>query len=180
MTVCPRCSWPSVVRFETSGRTPAARVSSDRLPAYCQNCGLIMVDGEPIQLPEVLERAARELAATQDDAVTKVRKRVEDDPDRLGGYLRNLYRTAYMDGFFRALGFARFQQKEGRLRRLRELWRRRMARDADSIGLRPEHVLVAFPRDLYTELGELLELGAPPGETNASDSENKDPPRQTS
>lgn len=169
---CPRCGSDRIAHFETSGRSPAARVPASQLPACCQDCGLVMVDGKPIELPEVLERAARDLAATQDVAVAAAQEGLGQSPDRLGAYLQNLYRTAYLDGFFRALGFARIQERGGRLKRLRELWRRRMARDADGADLHPETVLIAFPRDLYTELGELLELGAPPGGTDASDSEN--------
>ena len=179
-TVCPRCEGGRMVTFGTKGDSPAAQVPPQQLPTACADCGLVVVDGKAVQLPEQVEKATQELADTMAEAVEKAREGLEADTDRLEQYLRNLYRTAYLDGFFRALGYSRYQQRPGRLKRLRELWRRRMARDADSIGLRPEHVLVAFPRDLYTEIGELLELGAPPGEADAAHSTYESPAQKQS
>jgi hypothetical protein len=112
--------------------TPPASIKgvcASLLPTACRRCGQICLEGTPLALPEALERsvaAIAEEAARQGqlacaELVTHPNSRVEK-------YFDHVYRTGFVHGFLRALAWFTHQVKEGRLKRLRRLWREAVRR----------------------------------------------------
>jgi hypothetical protein len=171
--ICPRCSSEDLFQFEVSP-TPAPPAAED-LPLVCRTCGAIMVAGEPVDLPEVLAKPIRELAENAKGWGKKAREELEElgkaDPNaRIEAYMGNFYRAAYMDGFFRALIFFRHHAREGRLRRIRELW----AQGGVEYQPRDETIFI-LPTAAYTEIDQLVNLSVVPGESNAKSHAHKRP-----
>lgn len=175
---CVKCGSEWLFQFVVS-QTPSPPAAED-LPLVCQACGVIMISGKVIDLPEVLARPIRELAEQAKGWGKKAREDLEEmaraDPDaRVEGYMANYYKTAYHEGFFRALMFFQHIAKEGRLRRLRALWRGGIV--ASQLGEdhpdRPERKGVLMNVEAYTEFEQLLNPSAVPGESDAPSSAYK-------
>lgn len=165
---CSRCGSDRLYQFEASKRARARPVAA-QLPLVCRNCGLITVDGVPVNLPEKLEEQAKEMAEQAELSAKQAREELEKDPDQMiETYMANHYRSAYMDGFFRALAFFSHEGKEGRIRRLRTLWKSGFpVEDIELCGM-------MMAPDAYTEFEQLLYLGvkmeAPSGESASNQS----------
>ncbi|MBW1832883.1 MAG: hypothetical protein JRJ10_14515 [Deltaproteobacteria bacterium] len=141
---------------------------------------MITIGGEAVTLPPELEQQAVTLAEAASVEAGAAVAELEDDPgltekERLEGYMSNFYSKAYLDGFFRALSFARHQGKEGRIRRLRDLWS--AARVDNPHG--SSDVVVRIDGDAYTEFDQLLNLSVT-GSDDAQSSANQCPPVQKS
>ena len=169
---CGRCGSDRLYQFEAS---PTVRVEASPLPLVCRGCGVITIDGEAIQLPQALECQAMEVAEAAAHAGEQAREQLEEeDPTatRIEKYFENVYRKGYLDGFFRCLAFFRHNSKEGRLRRMRELWDAGSpccSTSVDSIDRQGK----LLAEGAYTEFEQLLHLSAVPGETDASSSAHK-------
>jgi hypothetical protein len=173
---CLRCGSEDLFQFEV-GQAPSPPKAAD-LPCVCRGCNAIMVSGEVVDLPEVLAKPILDLAEGSKAYGAKAREELEElakaDPEaRVEGYMSNFYRAAYMDGFFRALMFFRHNSREGRLIRLRELWKK------VTMSGRAEGRIVCFEMDRvsYNEFEQLLHLSAIPGESNAKSHSHKHPSR---
>lgn len=167
---CSRCGSERLYQFEAS---PSVRVQPPTLPLVCRSCGLITIGGEPVRLPEALETQARDMAEAAATTGKETAEAIADDPNvRVEKYFENVYRKAYLDGFFRALAFYNHVAKEGRLVRMRELWR---AARVD-IPRGSSDVVVHIDADLYTEFEQLLHLGAAPEIINATSPSHARPP----
>jgi hypothetical protein len=150
---CGRCGSPNLFQFESS----KGAVAPAMLPLVCRGCGQITVNGEPLVFPAELEKQAQDMAAAAAAVGKETADQVLVDPDqRIEVYFTNVYRRAYLDGFFRALLFWRHHGKEGRLRRVRDLWRQLapLAHVAES-----STIALNIPKAAYDELRQLLELG---------------------
>ena len=172
---CPRCQSTRIYQFEAA---PAAqeRPTPSELPAVCRDCGQITIGGKPARFPENLEKATLSLAEAEAKAAETAGEELEE-VDRVEVYMKNFYRAAYLDGFFRALAFFRHNAKEGRLVRLRKLWEEGMGTG----GSTETHGMVdgkLWPREGYTEFEQLLYLNAVPGESDAKSHSNKHPSKQ--
>lgn len=168
MTSCSRCGGARLYQFQPSGPVKEAR-----LPLVCRTCGLITVDGTPVNLPAELEQQAVSLADAASKSAEEAAAELEQQPAlteeaRLRQYMDRFYSKAYLDGFFRALAFFRHHAKEGRVRRLRELWRGARV----DIPRGSSDVMVRMDGDLYTEFEQLLHLSAKgPGDVTSSSHE---------
>lgn len=176
---CPRCGSERLFQFE-SARAPLPRPGASELPLVCRDCGLITIGGNPIDLPAKIEKAARDLAGSMDAAGRDARLELEATPEkRIEGYMAKFYQAAYLDGFFRALAFFRHNAKEGRIVRMRELWKkigetpewRKRGR-----GVGPGEVILIADESAYTEFVQLLHLNAAPETSNATRSANEKAP----
>lgn len=173
--ICPKCGSDATFQFEV-GQTPSPPATED-LPLVCRQCGAIAVAGEVVDLPEVLAKPIRELADGARAWGKKAREELEElakaDPDtRIEAYMANFYRAAYMDGFWRALAFFRHNAKDGRLKRLRELWS-----EGSPWPVPPRLVSgMMWSDEAYTEFDQLLNLSVVPGESNAKSHAHKRPP----
>src|ERR1051326_3126567 len=104
-----------------------SRVKVEALPAICTQCHVLYIEGRPVlSLAQQLEREGKGVAlydrarlagqTARQDLEAETGKRIED-------YFARVYLKAYLDGFFRAVGFYKILVKEGRLTRLRRLWK---------------------------------------------------------
>jgi hypothetical protein len=168
---CARCGSDRLYQFQPSGPLKEAK-----LPCVCRACGQITVGGEVVHFPDELEQQTVTLAEAASRSAEQAASELEQEPalterERLEGYMANFYSKAYLDGFFRAGGFFRHEQKEGRLRRLRELWyQARLDSSRGSSG-----VVVRMDGDAYTEFVQLLHLSVA-GKKHAPSSSNESPP----
>lgn len=128
-------------------------VRTPLLPTACRRCGQICIEGTPLALPEALERnvagiaeeAARQGQLARAELVTNPNVRVEK-------YFDHVYRTGFVHGFVRALAWFTHQVKEGRLKRLRRLWR-----DAERIE-ETGSVDVRMSAAAFAEFDHLMEM----------------------
>lgn len=174
---CSKCGSENTFQFEASP-PPRKLPGPAELPLVCRDCGQIVIDGKPVDLPEVLAKPIRELAENARAWGKKSREELEQlataDPEyRIEAYMAKFYKAAYLDGFFRALAFFQHNVKEGRLVRMRKLW--------PKIGDPPEHVNkergeVVLVADLaaYNEFEQLLLLNAVPETSDATRHSNKE------
>lgn len=159
---CSRCDSARLFQFEASkGAVPVAA-----LPLVCRDCGLITVGGQAISFPPEFEQQAKDLAEAAAEVGKEETEALLAAPDqRIEGFVANVYRRGYLDGFWRSLLFWRHNGKEGRLRRVRELWNQHapLAQVAGSLRL-----AIDLPKAAYDELRQLLELGEHHGPRSAN------------
>jgi hypothetical protein len=164
---CERCGSERLFQFEAS---PSVKVAAAPLPLVCRQCGQITIGGQVVPLPEAMEKQAMEMAEAAELAGKDTREELEQDKDlRIEKYFENVYRRAYLDGFFRCLAFYQHQAKEGRLVRLRELWE--AGDDCWRVESHPGKGRLMSP-EAYTEFEQLLTLSAIPEKPNAKDPAN--------
>ena len=164
---CSRCSSEDLYQFEAS---PKVKVTAAPLPLVCRGCGLISIGGEPVNLPEELERQALSLAEAATVAGRKTREELEQDKDvRIEKYFESVYRQAYLDGFFRSVSFYQHFAKEGRLGRVRLLWEKF---DIKYDKGRRVVSLKASAR-VYDEVDSLLNFGHDPEKLHAESPSHK-------
>lgn len=165
---CKRCGSRRLYQFKPARKDAGGGGS---FPLVCRSCGGIHVRGELIDLGAAgssIESQAKSLAEASDEAGKKAVEDLEADPGQMiSDYFARVYQLAYLDGFMRAYAFFRHEGKEGRIRRIRTLWR-----DSASTSLGPseeglEHCFIG--RKAYDEIDQLLLLG----DTDAQGDKNK-------
>ena len=170
---CDRCGSKNSYQFEA---TPSerSRPGPDELPLVCRDCGLITIGGTAVNLPEKLEQAARGMANAEVEEVAIATEEVNEITEAVWveRYMGKFFKTAYLEGFFRAIAFFRHNVKEGRLLRLRELWEKseltgsKASRDENGYGTY-DRVCIEMPEAAYTEFATLLSLTSVPGDIDA-------------
>lgn len=94
------------------------------LPVVCRRCGRITIDGKELELPIGFKSKMAGAAEEAAKHASRVRHELTEDPNgRIESYFSRVYQAGYMHGFFLALAYFKHQQKEGRLVRLRALWK---------------------------------------------------------
>jgi hypothetical protein len=156
--ICPECS-EALYFFEPQPSLKSV-VSAD-LPAACRGCHGIFLHGVRLQLPAAFEQKAVSLAVQADTAARSTRAEMDKDPElKVASYMTELYKGAYMTGFFRAMAYFQHQAKEGRLIRLSRLWRA-FVKVQPRINLRGEvenYYSVRLSHAEYTEFDKLLQV----------------------
>jgi hypothetical protein len=127
-------------------------VSPPLLPTACRRCGEICIDGTPLRLDEGFERR---VAAVDEQAALQGRlaceELVAEANERIANAFAGAYRTGYVSGLIRALEWLKHEMKEGRLKRLRRLWR-----DAERVES-DKAVDVRLSPAAFTEFDRLIE-----------------------
>lgn len=171
---CSRCGSDRLYQFE---KAPSVQVDVKDLPVVCRSCGLITVEGKAVPLPESFGKEAMDMADAAEAAGKEIREHLEEqDPKslRIERYFKRFYEKAFLDGFFRCLAFYRHESKEGRLRRMREIWDDAAAKEGRKCiyptGSPLEEAtyrgLMMTP-EAYTEFEQLLHLSVAPEKPNA-------------
>jgi len=175
---CPRCGSDRRFAFEANREGSRGTVAAG-LPVVCRACGQITVNDQPVSFPVEFEQQAKGLAEAADAAGQEALHALQVDPNiAIPAYFARVYRKAYLDGFFRAMGYALHHAKEGRLRRLRELW--------EAVGVSPgrnpmlpdgqrERMLVDMSQPAYDEFVALLRFGVTPAEQDVARPTNESP-----
>jgi len=157
---CLKCGGP-LFQFEAPASVPG--IEKSELPTACRRCGEIAIGGKPIPFPESFQGQVADIAEAASKEAASARAAIVSDPNiRVERYFANVYRSGFMHGFFRALGYFQHHGKEGRLKRLREIWNVATHADADDSG-----VMISMPATMYSEFKQLLELSVVPRETHA-------------
>lgn len=138
---------------------PAIRgVRAVLLPTACRRCGQICIEGTPLALPAALERSVAGIADEAARQGQRARRELVSDPNaRVEKYFDHVYRTGFVHGFVRALAWCSHEMKEGRLRRLRRLWR-----DAERSEC-AEAVEIRMSAAAAAEIDRLMEMDVVPG-----------------
>lgn len=179
---CERCKSSRVFVFTAD---KAARAKPEDLPVVCRDCGLIMIGGVATSFPPDFEAQAKSMAEAAAAAGEEAVAELADPNQPVKTYFQRVYRTAYLDGFWRALLFARHEAKEGRVRRLRELWKSFYVtehEDRDEVSsietggtvLKRRYVFINVDPTAYDEFHQLLQLGA--GEPDVARPSIESPP----
>jgi len=155
---CTRCGGGRLFQFQADPLASKRAVPETMLPLVCRGCGQISVDGVALVFPEALEAQAKDMATAAAEAGAKaVEDLAAEGPEaRVTRYFQKVYREAYLDGFLRCLAFYQHNAKEGKLKRLREIWR--------TTSRPPSHDMarVAFTNETFEEFDQLMNLGPVP------------------
>lgn len=141
---------------------PAAIRSVDReaFPTACRRCGQICVEGKPLPFPPAFRQKVAGIAEEAALQAQSARQKLLSDPAvRVEKYFDHVYRAGFVHGFVRALAWFTHNAKEGRLKRLRGLWRdTAKTHEAQDVHIRMRH-------EAFLEFDRLLERDvAPRGE----------------
>ena len=175
MSACARCGATKNFQFRADARASKFAVDENTLPLVCRGCGLITVAGVALQFPEAFERNAMEMAEAASTAaqtavaeISEAASKEQGNGVRLEKYFTKVYREAYLDGFLRAVAFYSHHTKEGKLKRLRELWAERnvLAKHTfieSPAGESPKKVVetvsISIDSGVYEEFNQLMMLG---------------------
>lgn len=160
---CARCGSDRLFQFEADAAASKRAVNPKAFPLVCRGCGQIVVDGIPLVFPEAFEAQAKDLAEAAAKAGQDAVAELANDPNtRVDRYFQRVYRSAYLDGFLRCLAFYQHNVKEGKLKRLRELWSRMIKDRGKEEGARPEATVLVIFNDIYDEFDQLMTLGPVP------------------
>ena len=128
-------------------------VRAPLLPTACRRCGQICIEGTPLAFPAEIQQS---VAAVADEAARQgqlARSGLVTNPNvRVEKYFDHVYRTGFVHGFVRALAWFSHQMKEGRMKRLRRLWR-----DAERHA-EAGHVELRLSAAAIAEIDHLMEL----------------------
>lgn len=162
---CQRCGSDRLFRFEPG---KDVRVTPDGLPTVCRGCGQITINGVAVQFPAELESQAKTLANAAEKIGAQALEDLKGDPDQsVKDYFNKVYKGGYLEGFFRAFLFLRHSYREGRLRRLRELWKTFVdTAETTDFGV----MVVRINGAVYAEFKQLIELGDPGAASSSNDS----------
>lgn len=174
---CLRCGSERIYCFEAG---PRIREDVEaELPRACRDCGLVTVGGVAVPLPAELEHSARTLAeAAAEHGEETAAEIMNQDPTqvRVGKYFGRVYAAGYVDGAVRAWAYRMHEAKQGRLVRLRKLWKEGFCLEYEKKSGHHEVILIA-DKAAYTEFVRLLQLGDHHGQS----SENQhSPPEESS
>jgi hypothetical protein len=158
---CGRCGSDRLFQFEADPRASKRAVNPSSFPLVCRNCGLITVNGVALEFPAAFEAQAKDLAESAAMAGEAAVVELAADPNtRVEKYFARVYRDAYLDGFLRCLAFYQHNAKEGKLKRLRELWRGVDKEVSKSPGI---HLAwITMSREVFEEFDQLMMLGPVP------------------
>jgi hypothetical protein len=124
----------------------------------------MMVDGKRLEVPESFETHAKELAdaAAQAGQQAYVEIVNEGEQARVSKYFAKVYRDGYLDGFVRCLAFFRHNAREGKVKRLREIWGQIMPVEQRQEPMTGGTTLLLAPTEAFEEFDQLLTLGPVP------------------
>jgi hypothetical protein len=122
------------------------------------------VDGKRLEVPEAFELHAKELAVAAAQAGAQAHAELvnEGEQARVEKYFARVYRDGYLDGFLRCLAFSRHNAREGKVKRLRELWGQIMPTEQRQDPLSGGTTLLIAPTEAFEEFDRLLTLGPVP------------------
>ena len=95
------------------------------MPTACRKCGRLEIKGEVVNFPVGMAEKVATLAEEATRHGKDTRCALEGNPQaRIESYFGNVYKAGYFDGWVKATAYFHTHLKEGRIKRLRELWTR--------------------------------------------------------
>ena len=153
LRACMECGSERLFVVEAEVKDPKVT-----LPVLCRRCGAVHRDGELIDMGAAAPVIKRQVVEVAEQVGKKALLDLEKDPgQRIEAYFARVYGSAFLDGYLRAYAFMRHEVKEGRLARLRELWR------AHDVALEQGggNVFLTMSQGTYSEMRDLIKLGDP-------------------
>lgn len=93
------------------------------LPAYCTQCEVLWIDGEKTVPTKDFQAQFKNVLELSKEAGEKTKDEILQNPEiRIQKYFERVFRWAFAEGFMRAYIFIKYKMKEGRLKRMREIW----------------------------------------------------------
>jgi hypothetical protein len=157
---CEACGGALVV-FEP----PASMKSLDRsrLPTACRRCGQFTIEGKRVSLDSTVQRPVEAVSEEAARRGAEARAQLLANPGlRIEKYFDQVYRAAFAHGVLRAAAWFAPQAKEGRLKRLRQLWQ--SADWSTSVG----DVEIRMQPEAFVEFNQLIEM---PGVSRGQDAQ---------
>jgi len=102
-------------------RSGDGRVEGVSFPVSCRWCGRIYLHGREVNLPDVIRQSMVDLAEKSSQSSIAAEKALTSG-GKIQAWFSTVYHRGYLHGFFRSLAYFQHHAKEGRLKRLRELW----------------------------------------------------------
>lgn len=118
MDTCPDCGSPLVVIYPASKRvkTPAQ---------ICTVCYTLWFNGEKTELPEDWNRRYPIVAKRAEEVTDRILlEAIGDSSFRARKYFERVFFWAFSEGFTRAYAVFRSNFREGRMQRVRSLWKK--------------------------------------------------------
>lgn len=153
ITCCTSCKSTRLFQFSANADASHRTVTPQDMPVICRDCNQVTVNSQPIEPVDYAERKPEDLSA----AATAAGQAARGDllagtvELRIEQYFAKVYREAYLDGFLRCMAFYRQNAREGRIKRLRELWQT-LAKEAALTQLSADSAV-------FQEFNGLLTLG---------------------
>lgn len=151
MDTCPDCGSPLVVIYQVNQRvkTPAQ---------MCTVCHTLWFNGEKTELPENWDRKYPNVSKRADEVSDQIVLEALQDPTfRAKKYFERVFMWAFSEGFTRAYAIFRHNFREGRMQRIRALWRKVTVQQVDWDRV----VIVGLRTEEAEELTRLINLGKP-------------------
>lgn len=122
------------------------RVSAP-LPVGCRTCGTIFLEG--------VELAPKTGAGNPKEVSLKAVEDLMKDPIAdIVSYFSRVYQAGYRDAVSRSIAYFSHQRKEGRLRRIRRLWK-----GVTVLTNGKSESIVTMPKGTHKEISDLLRYG---------------------
>jgi hypothetical protein len=151
MDTCPDCGSPLIEIYKACRRV--------RTPArMCTVCHTLWFNGEKTKLPDDWDKKYPSVAKRAEEVSDKiVTEALEDNSFRARKYFERVFMWAFSEGFTRAYAIFRHSFREGRMKRIRELWQKTTIKQVDWDGVTVE----GLSTKELEELSRLINLGKP-------------------
>lgn len=151
MDTCPECGSPLIEIYKACRRI--------RTPAQmCTVCHKLWFNGEKTELPDDWDRRYPNVAKRAEEVSDQIVLEALDDPSfRARKYFERVFMWAFSEGFTRAYAIFRHNFREGRMKRIREIWKKAKVRQVDW----DEMVVEGLSTKEVEELSRLINLGKP-------------------
>lgn len=114
---CQDCNGPLIEFY------PVGDVRVTKTPHYCAECKVLWFGEDKVELPDRMRELTPSVSDSIKEASQKAAEDLQNDPhSRVQHYFENVFKWAFTEGFVRAYAYFRHKFKEGRLKRIRELW----------------------------------------------------------
>ena len=151
METCPDCGSPLIEVYKACRRV--------RTPAQmCTVCHTLWFNGEKTELPKDWDKRYPTVAKRAEEVSDRiVLEALEDPAFRAKKYFERVFMWAFSEGFTRAYSIFRHNFREGRMKRIRELWEKTKVKQ---IGW-DEVLIEGLSTGEAEELSRLINLGKP-------------------
>lgn len=114
---CPACDKVAILLYDPSD----SRIVSK--PFYCDNCTSLWIGGDRFTPPAEMVTQFENVVALAEGAGKETAKELIENPtERIQKYFERVFRWAFSEGFLRAYAMFMHTAKEGRLKRIADLW----------------------------------------------------------
>lgn len=146
---CPDCSGLLIDLYDPNDK----RITF--CPVLCTVCDALWIDEVKVTLPANWEQAIPSvMEMAQRRADEELAKAKEDNDFRAKAYFERVFYHAFTEGFLRAFAYFKHKYKDGRLKRIRDLWDHAVVERYGN-----KCVINGLTKNEFEELTTLINLG---------------------